>query len=287
MYAHVAKTLAAWGYDVEPLVAPTARGLQFLLNFRRHESGAVVVVHPWEGGTDDSPRWDAWAPNPFNRKEWGVRKRELLVTTTVSAAGSATSNSRFSVASAAFNALVAFNLREFHLLTGEVWARTAGDEVAAALDAEWDETLATWFDRTEKSDGHASVRTLEALLGVLVTAHDERVNSVFSQLRDPAAFGTSFGPAGLHQAEPEFRPTAYWRGSAWPQLSYLFILAALRRGRIADARYLHHTACNAAVKSDFAEYLDPITGKGLGARPQGWAGLPCVTERMLSDAVNA
>lgn len=287
MYAHVALTLATWGYDVEALIAPTARGLQFLLDRRRHQSGSVLIVHPWEGGTDDSPRWDAWAPQPFNRAEWGLRKRQLLTTTRISPAGSAISNPQFAVAAAGFNALVAFNLREFHSLTGEVWARAAADEITAALDLQWDNSLATWSDWSERRDENSSVRTLEALLGVLVTAHDDRVSSVFEQLRNSASFGTKFGPAGLHQDEAEFSPTAYWRGSAWPQLTYLFIVAALRRGRIDDARDLHHIASKAAVQSGFAEYLDPLTGRGLGANPQGWAGLPCVTERMLSDIMRS
>jgi glycogen debranching enzyme len=115
----------------------------------------------------------------------------------------------------------------------------------------------------------------------LVTNQDDRVRSVFDQLFDPSAFGAPYGPAGVHQGEPSFRRDEYWRGVAWPQLTYLFFVAAQRRGRHDVARRLAASAAMTALDSGFAEYVDPLDGTGLGAIPQGWAGLPCVIERLL------
>jgi hypothetical protein len=186
------------------------------------------------------------------------------------------------VAPAGFNALVAFNLRELHSVTGEDWARRAADEIAEALDQQWDERLLTWTDHSDPQHPCSSVRTLESLLPALVTADEARAAAALDQLVDPKAFGAPYGPTGVHRAEPSFRPGEYWRGCSWPQLTYLFVITAHRRGHNRLAGHLHEQATATAVRSGLAEYANPLTGEGLGAIPQGWAGLPCVLDRLLS-----
>ena len=41
-------------------------------------SGLVTLVHPWESGADDSPRWDHWSPGGFHRDRWWQTKGDLL-----------------------------------------------------------------------------------------------------------------------------------------------------------------------------------------------------------------
>jgi glycogen debranching enzyme len=137
------------------------------------------------------------------------------------------------------------------------------------------------------------VRTAEALLGVLTVDPDPDSgrdgasgragplgaidpDAVFAALRDPSAFGGACGPAQVHRAEPVFDAAAYWRGPAWPQLTYLFWVAARRLGRDADAAWLRDALVRGAATSGFAEYWHPDTGVGLGAVPQSWAGLAAV-----------
>ncbi len=117
------------------------------------------------------------------------------------------------------------------------------------------------------------MRTVESLLGVLVSTDPVAVDTAFAQLADPAHFGARFGPTGVHRAEPSFDPRTYWRGPAWPQLSYLLWLAAERRGRGDDARRLARGLVAGAQRSGFAEYWEPDTGQGLGAVPQSWTAL--------------
>jgi hypothetical protein len=279
MYAHALRLLLEWGYPVQPLLTRARDGLMFLLQHRRNPDGLVTVVHPWEAGTDDSPRWDAWAGVPFDRAAWARSKRELLQTVIVSESGASLSNRAFDVAPAGFNALVAFNLRELHAVLGDGELQMAADQLAEALDRQWDPALGTWTDWSDPKVGSTRVRTLEALLPVLVTDKPDRAERVFTDLFDETAFGAPFGPCGVHRQEPAFQPDAYWRGAAWPQLTYLFFIAAIRRGDLDVADRLHRLGATAAAASQFAEYFDPLTGVGLGAIPQCWAGLPCVMER--------
>jgi hypothetical protein len=272
MYGHALAVLARAGYDVDHLVAPAAAGLWFLLRLRRARSGGVVVVHPWESGVDDSPRWAGADASPIDRSAWGARKVALVRSLEFSRAGSSTANPNFSVVPAGFNALVAFNCRELASVTGDTGLLDESDHIVAAIEASWDEELATWIDRGPGGAALSRVRTLDALLPVLVTGDARRGDAVLNSITD-GAFAGAWGPRGLHPDEPAFDPSGYWRGGAWPPLTYLFWLAATRR-RPAAAPTIAATAVTAAESSGFAEYLDPETGGGLGAIPQGWACLP-------------
>jgi glycogen debranching enzyme len=80
----------------------------------------------------------------------------------------------------------------------------------------------------------------------------------------------------VHRDEPAFDPGTYWRGPAWPQLTYLFWVAARAHGRAGDAAWLADALVLGADRSGFAEYWHPDTGRGLGAVPQSWATLAAV-----------
>jgi glycogen debranching enzyme len=93
---------------------------------------------------------------------------------------------------------------------------------------------------------------------------------------DPVALGGPYGPAGVDRREPSFAARTYWRGPAWPQLTYLVWVAALRRGRAEDARRLGAMLVDGALTSGWAEYWDATDGTGLGAAPQSWSALAAV-----------
>jgi len=49
---------------------------------RRFRDGLAFVVHPWETGCDDSPRWDSWyGGSDWNATDWLVRDQELVAST--------------------------------------------------------------------------------------------------------------------------------------------------------------------------------------------------------------
>jgi hypothetical protein len=283
MYGHALAELHRRGLDVPGgLVDAAAEGLRFLLASRDRGDGRVVLVHPWESGCDDSPRWDRWyrggvwdPAEGFEHKGMWVRALRRSVV------GSPVGSDAFEVASAAWAALVAFNVRELASVApadDDLARRT--DAVVARLAASWDPAEHTFTDtvlRGPEPDRPVTTRTLEALLPVLVLPADHpAVDDAFGQVRDPKAFGAPCGPAQVHRAEPAFDPTMYWRGPAWPQLSYLFWLAARRLGRADDAGALRDATARGALRSGMAEYWHPDRGTGYGAVPQSWAGLAAV-----------
>lgn len=276
MYGHAIAACVRHGVPVDrDVVQRAVAGLRFLLTRRaRTESGLVAVVHPWETGCDDSLRWDDWLPGPFTAESWFVAKGELVRALCIDAGG-AVSSEVFAVGSAGFNALVAWNVEELATVgEGEDLVPLA-EELVTALRRRWDEACLTW---TDAPDGSGRRRTLDALLPLIVDPRPE----AFDQLVDPAAFGAPFGPRGAHRDEPAYRPDRYWRGSAWPQLTYLLALAAERAGRQDIAAELARCLVRGAERSGVAEYWHPETGEGYGARPQTWTTLALVLSRWSS-----
>jgi hypothetical protein len=266
MYGHAVAELARRGVDVgADLIDRAEAGLRFLVEQRRRDA-LVVVVHPWETGCDDSPRWDSWCPGAWSATRWKQVKGELVASLVFdSASRSSIGNPLFEVASAGFNALVGFNIGEL--------ASVAGRPIDPALARFVAGLSSTIADVAVPDRPSSHVRTSEALLGVLLDGL--LGDDGFAQLRDPSAFGGAYGPTTVHRSEPAFDPTGYWRGPAWPQLTYLFWVAARRRGR-PEAIWLGQQLVRGAQRSGFAEYWNPDSGAGLGARPQSWTGLAAV-----------
>lgn len=277
MHGHALAELHRRGIEVpEELVAASAEALRFLLGRRARIDGLVVLCHPWESGADDSPRWDHWYGTPWSKDRAFVVKGELLEAVE-RRRGAPVSNPAFRVASASFNALLAFNAAELAWLSGDGELAGAAADLAAALDARWSPELVTWVDAGESAETSGRIRTVDALCGALVST--AFAGAALDAAVDDRAHGGPFGPAGVHRAEPSFDGHSYWRGSAWPQLSYLLWVAARRAGRDEVAATLVAASVEGAVRSGLAEHWDPDDGTGLGAVPQSWAGLALVMSR--------
>jgi hypothetical protein len=274
MYGHALRVLAERGFALEHLYERAAEALGWLFAERRDpDSGLIRIVHPWESGRDDSPRWDGWEQRPFSERRWNRQKRELLGSLVLSD-GAATSNAEFEVAPAGFNALVAFNARELAELTGDALMREQADELAAALDACWAEEHRTWSDVRLRGRGTGALApTLDGLLGVLVSDDERVVEWAFAEMFETERFWRAFGPAGTAADDPGYSPLRYWRGDAWPQEIYLMMVAAERRGRGDAASRLAEKLVTGCTRSCSSERWSPESGVALGAAPQGWAAL--------------
>ena len=231
-----------------------------------------MLCHPWESGADNDPHWDDFCEGGFDERRWFERKGELLRTVERSASGAPLANPKFSVASAGFSALVAFNALELADATGAL--ETAGARrLADAVKARWDGDLCSYTDAGDAESGSGRIRTAYGLLGLLTESDLERTAAVAAELGDPRAYGGACGPAGVHRGEPSFAPRTYWRGPSWPQIDYLLWLGLRRAGQDAAASALAQATIAGAEASGLAEYWDSDDGTGLGAIPQSWAGV--------------
>jgi hypothetical protein len=282
MYGHALRVLASRGFGVEHLYERAASALRYVFERRRDPgSGLIRVLHPWESGCDDSPRWDGWDSRPFSERRWNARKREL-VRAIVLKDGAAWSNPQFEVASAGFSALVAFNARELASLTGDADLKASAQALSDAIDMRWLEDERTWSDaRVQGSGDAASAATLDGLFAVLVSANERHVEAAFAEVFEAGRFWRPHGPAGVAADDPAYQPRRYWRGDAWPQEAYLLMVAAQRRGLTQRAQSLAQRLVLGCLRSDFSERWNPETGAALGAVPQGWAALASEGVRVL------
>ena len=268
VYGHAAAELVRRGITVpDEVVEQAVHGLAFLFDHRaRTADGLVTVVHPWETGCDDSPRWDGWCPGGYERTRFREVKGELLATVVRAEGGAPLANPGFAVASAGFNALVAWNAVELAGLTGDDGLRASATELTEALDGRWDPDLVTWTDDGPHASGR--VRTADALLVTLVAPRP----AAFAALGDAAGLGGPFGAAGTDRRERAYDPDAYWRGPVWPQLTYLLQRAAVAAGDPVAGALADGLRAGAA-NSGLAEYWHPDTAAPGGAVPQSWTGL--------------
>ena len=273
MFGHAIAELHRRGVDVTSLLEPATRGLRFLFDVRSRVDGLIALCHPWESGADDCPRWDHWCDGDWSIDRWRQRKSELVASVITDGFGSPIANSDFRVASCGFNALVAFNALELAAVSGDQDLIESARTLISTLDSRWDNALCSWIDVGDASADSGRVRSLDALLPALVIDDPDRLDAVFAQLLDPSAFGGDCGPSGVHRGEPSFVAQTYWRGPAWPQLSYLLWIAARRHGRSADAAALGAALVAGAQRSNWAEYWDASDGTGLGAAPQSWTAI--------------
>jgi hypothetical protein len=274
MYGHALRVLAARGFAVDHLYGAATAGLHYLLEHRRDPaSGLIRVVHPWETGCDDSPRWDESGQVRFSERRWNASKRALVRSIRLRD-GAASDNPGFDVASAGFSALVAFNAQELGAITADRELLSRASALVDAIDAQWVESDVTWSDVCLAGPPRMSAaRTLDALFAVLVSQSPRLVESAFAEIFDSRRFWRPYGPSGAAADERSYEPGRYWRGDAWPQEVYLMMVAATRQGRPHDAERLAERLALGSIGSGFAERWNPETGAGLGAIPQGWAAL--------------
>jgi len=286
VYAHAAARLAGHGVELPPdLLGRIDRALRFLWTRRRDRGGLVFIVHPWESGADDSPRWDSWLDADWTALRWDQPRFTAFDLHLVGQArfnrhGAAVASGGFQVAPAAFNALAGHAARELAALGGDPRWRGRADALAAAVDARlWDDDQGLWSDAPLVGGGASTaVPTLDGVLPALVTADAARAARALDQLLDQARFAAPFGLAYVARDHPKYQPDAYWRGTAWMQMNYLAVLAARRWGRDDVVSQVVAASRRAAVASGFAEHWNPETGQGHGAVPLTWSALVVAME---------
>lgn len=273
MYGHAAVELDRAGFVVDHLLEQITAGLLFFAEHRRGTHGLIRIVHPWESGADNTPRWDRFCPGGFVKERWLEEKKALVSTIECTPSGSSIFNPAFDVYPAQFNALVAFNAA----VVGEYFSieplTRFAEELTEAMRSTWSSEHQTWADVDADGSILSAAPTIDALLGILVDDDSAKVDAVARQLFDPEAFGAPFGPCSVSRADPCFDPSGYWRGPGWPHLNYLHWVAMERRARHAEATQLASQLLKSSVASSFGEYTHPFTGEPLGAHPQTWAGL--------------
>jgi glucosylglycerate hydrolase len=270
-------------------------------------TGLISIVHGWESGMDNSPRWDepyaAVQPGPdlppyertdrrlvatarerpsdaeYDRYLWLIEQMRRVRYDP----DAVVHTSSFLVADVFVSALFALACEVLAELGEECgqpdeqvrrlrsWAATSRHAVAASRDPVTG--LARDYDL--RADRWLSARTLAGFAPLLCGGLDSTSDSTL--------LSTSTGPdwAGhpdllaavlpsVSPNDPGFRPHQYWRGPVWPVMAWLFGWAYEQRGWADAAATLRNECLRLVADGSFAEYYHPFTGEPLGSRHQSW-----------------
>jgi hypothetical protein len=294
---------------------------RYLLTARDPEgSGLVTIYHPWESGTDNSPRWDT----PLSAVEAGnfppYERRDLQH---VSDPSQRPSNEEYDRYLWLLESLKRARYEEGAIYEGHpflvkdvlfsailVAANEALLEIARAVEAPTQdlEVIEAWIERGR--DGLEGQRNQDVglcldydLLGgqplrVRTVAgfaqlvggglSRERLRELLEMLDSPAFAGNPRLRLELvPSTSPEeagFHPRSYWRGPVWPVANWLLWWSLMRAGEHERAERMRRGALDQLSKCGFAEYFEPFTGEPLGSNEQSWTA--AVALDMLAAETN-
>ena len=314
---HAIGALRVWevarGEDAEALARSFLREIyprlsrwhRYLMTYRDPEgSGLVTIYHPWESGTDNSPRWDSPLENvvvgdlpryerkdhdhvddPSERPTDAEYDRYLWLVELIKRARcderTLYDTQPFLVKDVLFSAiLVAAN--EALLEIAEVVDAPDGEraEISAWIDrgrrglgGSCSQGLDLCLDHDPRRDAPLATRTV-AGFAALVAGGPGRLEGLLRTLYSPDFLGHPSLyralPPSTSPAEDRFHPRSYWRGPVWPVVSWLLWRALVRVGEKERARALRRSALEGLLDGGFAEYFEPFTGEALGSNDQSW-----------------
>jgi hypothetical protein len=269
-------------------------------------SGLVTIYHPWESGTDNSPRWDAalerisvgevpsytrydlqHVADPSHRPTDSEYDRFLWLLELLKRAryDEADIDQRHPVLikDVLFSAiLVAAN--EALLEIAEVVEASDEDRALiegwiqrgrAGLEEQWDPDLGLCLDRDVLADEPLRVRTIAGFSPLIGGGLDhERLDKILTTLDSHAFTGNPELhyplPPSTSPEEPGFHSRSYWRGPVWPVANWLLWWSLLRAGEGERAQGMRRGTLQELSEGGFAEYFEPFTGEPLGSREQSW-----------------
>lgn len=260
-------------------------------------TGLVTIVHGWESGMDNSPRWDApyaaVRPGPdlppytredlrradpgerptdaeYDRYLWlieGMRRvgydAARVVRTSEFLVGDVFITALFALA----NDVLAELGESLGYDTAEVraWASGARAAVAAARSPstgparDYDVRAGRWLE-TETIAGFAPLLCGSSELFELWDSPRWAGNPDLVVPIPPSTTPSATG----------FDPRRYWRGPQWPVLAWLFGWSFHRHGWAHRAAAMREAGIRLTDGGAFGEYYHPFTGEPLGSTDQSW-----------------
>jgi glycogen debranching enzyme len=268
-------------------------------------SGLACIIHPWESGTDDSPRWlDLLAsirPEALpefqrgdtryvpaierpNRSEYerfiyfiDVFRRLHYEPKALLA------HAPFLVQDILFNAILVRadeDLRALALGLGEPTDEINGwlSRARSNFDARfWDEGAGLYYDYDVRASASIRVNTISTFLPLFagLPSESQAQRLIEEHLLNPAEYApggdVKYRVTTTARNEPAWEPRRYWRGPVWIITNW-FMIKGLRRYGYEDlAEVIRQDSLALMETSGFREYYDPRDASGCGSIDFSWS----------------
>ena len=276
-------------------------------------SGLVTLVHPWESGTDDAPRWlsvmegitpvdlpsykriDNIRVDPSQRPSQEDYDRFVYLVDIFRKrkydSKAILRDSPFLVQDVLFNSILyradldlrtlAENLGE---PTGEIdaWMNKMKQSFQERF---WNEERGLYFDydlRNQHRIEMNSVFTFAPMYAGLCSEQQAQ-RMITEHWQNPQEYGTGrklvYQATTLSMSEPTWEPRRYWRGPVWIIMNWLLLQGFNQYGYSNIAEDLRQSSLKLMTKSGFREYYDPLDGTGCGTTSFSWPA--AITLEML------
>lgn len=268
-------------------------------------SGLACLIHPWESGTDDSPRWlqamaaitptdvppyrrgdtqhVAAAERPFDADYERFIHLIDVFRRNDYAPQVLLARSPFLVQDVLFNAILHRADEDLYALALELGRPT--DEIAGWLARVqtcftarfWDESAGLYFDYDCRAAAPIRVNTATTFLPLFAGLADaqQAQRLVRGHLANPAEYlpgdVVRYSLTTTSMAEPAWDARRYWRGPVWIILNWLVAEGLRRYAYYAAADALDNASLALMSRSGFREYYDPRDGTGLGSTGFSWS----------------
>ncbi|MEO6989349.1 MAG: trehalase family glycosidase [Aquihabitans sp.] len=269
-----------------------------------HGTGLITILHPWESGLDNSPRWDdalaridpsvgpdgprpdldvvgdpAQRPTDDDYRRYRFLLERLIAVDHDQA--QALRSHPFRMHDVWFSAILAASddaLADLAVVVGMPEAaeghRADGDNTRAGLDRCWDTDLARCRDIDLVGGAPVAADTIAGFAPLVAGTNIDRTAKLVDRLWSPSYAGnpslTWALPPTTAVDDPAFDARSYWRGPQWPPMTWLLWRGLRRAGHRRSASRLRQTALDQLRATGCTEYVEPCTGEPLGSRDQSW-----------------
>ncbi|MAW52521.1 MAG: hypothetical protein CME01_06810 [Geminicoccus sp.] len=260
------------------------------------DSGAILVVHPWESGRDNLSDWDGAMAQVVPDTGLGeYRRRDLEHVDaeqrptreeydrylTIVRFGRDCGwdqahlgrNSPFRMIDPGMTAMLLRSERDLVWLQGQTGQDTAATKARIQRLEEgwrslWNPRVKSFTSRNMSTGAFIDEVSAASFLGPYAGMVDHLGETL--DHFDRFARSVDFMIPSFDPASEGFDPQRYWRGPIWHVINNRIGLGLQEIGELDRSERVRRDTARLTEKSGFSEYFDPLTGEGLGGKLFTW-----------------